>query len=300
MHTFLTLQRLRTNSVPELPVPSPAVVRPASPARGVPALAQPSRVRGAGCVPVRWVAQVASAQPRQHALASALETRQVCSWKQRLGREWWLCPADTLSAGLPTHPADHLHRPYAPGMHQATHTCRQTHPIRLPLTCSMRRLRFWSSACRAWRPASLQTRGELQGVCLPAPPQIQPDISGAWPLPAWAPPCSLPPRRSLTRCTHTAGGRHEAQAFKLALAVHEAVRGLATALACLPPALMLHACCCSPPQPAPVYTVRQVLEYAPVTFDLVATMDSILQESVAREVGIRSGLPASAGAAMPE
>ena len=48
VHTFLTLQRLRTNSVPELPVASPAMVRPASPARSVPALAQPSRVRGPG------------------------------------------------------------------------------------------------------------------------------------------------------------------------------------------------------------------------------------------------------------
>lgn len=45
VHTFLTLQRLRSNSVPELPVPSPALVRPACPARAVPALAQPSRVR---------------------------------------------------------------------------------------------------------------------------------------------------------------------------------------------------------------------------------------------------------------
>ena len=71
-------------------------------------------------------------------------------------------------------------------------------------------------------------------------------------------------------------------------------------LSACPPALMLHACCCSPPQPAPVYTVRQVLEYAPVTFDLVATMDSILQESVAREVGSGSGLPLSADAAVPE
>eukprot|EP00891_Asterochloris_glomerata_P002861 jgi/Astpho2/2861/fgenesh1_pg.00050_%23_119_t len=43
VHTFLTLQRLRSNSVPELPVPSPALVRPACPARAVPALAQPSR-----------------------------------------------------------------------------------------------------------------------------------------------------------------------------------------------------------------------------------------------------------------
>ena len=45
VHTFLTLQRLRSNSVPELPVHSPAMVCPASPARSVPALAQPSRVR---------------------------------------------------------------------------------------------------------------------------------------------------------------------------------------------------------------------------------------------------------------
>ena len=90
-----------------------------------------------------------------------------------------------------------------------------------------------------------------------------------------------------------------AQAFELALTVHEAVRNLAYEPISLPPAIMLHACCCSPPQPAPVYTVRQVVEYAPVTFDLVATMDSILQERVAREVSTSTELPPSADAAWP-
>ena len=63
---------------------------------------------------------------------------------------------------------------------------------------------------------------------------------------------------------------------------------------------MWRPCCCSPPRPVPVYTVRQVLEYAPVTFDLVATMDSILQKSVAREVGSGSGPPLSADAHVQE
>ena len=170
-----------------------------------------------------------------------------------------------------------------------------------PLACSLSRLRFWSCACRAWQPASLRSAGELHGtqwVALSDPARHQRHLAvTCMDSPFLSSICSprlachlLIVRTLLAACMGFRPSTLPSMCMKPSGV-------LPLCPSCFSPALMLHACCCSPPEPAPVYTVRQVVEYAPVTFDLVATMDSILQESVARGVSSGSGLPPSADAA---